>query len=182
MPSPRLMDRLRDPSEKALAVLLLAPAFVLLLLIVVYPIGRLLVNSFFDLRLSGGQGAKFVGWDNYVLVLDDKDFWNAAKNTVLITFITVPGALVCGLGLAMLANLPFKRRWPVRLALLLPWALPLSFAGLIFAWFFHTEYAWSTMCFGAWASLNRRCGCCGRTGPSPRFARPSFGKPAASWR
>ena len=134
------MDRLRDPSEKALAVLLLAPAFVLLLLIVVYPIGRLLVNSFFDLRLSGGQGAKFVGWDNYVLVLDDKDFWNAAKNTVLITFITVPGALVCGLGLAMLANLPFKRRWPVRLALLLPWALPLSFAGLIFAWFFHTEY------------------------------------------
>jgi ABC-type sugar transport system permease subunit len=40
----------------------------------------------------------------------------------------------------MLANLPFKRKWPVRLALLLPWALPLSFAGLIFAWFFHTEY------------------------------------------
>jgi multiple sugar transport system permease protein len=40
----------------------------------------------------------------------------------------------------MLANLPFKRQWPVRLALLLPWALPLSFAGLIFAWFFHTEY------------------------------------------
>jgi ABC-type sugar transport system permease subunit len=28
----------------------------------------------------------------------------------------------------------------VRLALLLPWALPLAFAGLIFAWFFHTEY------------------------------------------
>jgi ABC-type sugar transport system permease subunit len=40
----------------------------------------------------------------------------------------------------MLANLPFKVKWPVRLALLLPWALPLSFAGLIFAWFFHTEY------------------------------------------
>jgi multiple sugar transport system permease protein len=28
----------------------------------------------------------------------------------------------------------------VRLALLLPWALPLSFCGLIFAWFFHTDY------------------------------------------
>ena len=44
---------------------------------------------------------------------------------MLITLITVPGALVVGLGLAMLANLPFKRKWPVRLALLLPWALPL---------------------------------------------------------
>ncbi len=131
----------QDPSEKTLGLLLLAPAFLLLALIVVYPIGKLLFNSFFDLRLSGGGGgAKFVGLENYRLVLEDRDFWNAAKNTVLITLITVPGALVAGLGLAMLANLPFRRRWPVRLALLLPWALPLSFAGLIFAWFFHTEY------------------------------------------
>jgi len=136
-----LLDRLRDPSEKTLAVVLLAPAFALLALIVAYPIGKLIWNSFFDLRLSGGADAvKFVGLLNYEDVLKDKDFWNAAKNTLLITFITVPGALVVGLGLAMLANLPFKRRWPVRLALLLPWALPLSFVGLIFAWFFHTEY------------------------------------------
>ena len=112
----------------------------LLALIVVYPIGKLIWNSFFDLRLSGGAGIKFVGFENYVLVFKDPDFWNAAKNTVLITLITVPGALVVGMGLALLANLPFKHKWPVRLALLLPWALPLAFAGLIFAWFFHTEY------------------------------------------
>lgn len=136
-----LASRLRDPSEKTLGFLLLAPAFLLLALIVVYPIGKLIFNSFFDLRLSGGSGVtKFVGIENYAEVWKDKDFWNAAKNTVLITLITVPGALVIGLGMAMLANLPFKRKWPVRLALLLPWALPLSFAGLIFAWFFHTEY------------------------------------------
>lgn len=136
-----LIDRLRDPSEKALAVVLLAPAFLLLALIVAYPIGKLIWNSFFDLRLSGGaEGFKFVGLLNYADVLQDPDFWNAAGNTLLITLITVPGSLLVGLGLAMLANLPFKRRWPVRLALLLPWALPLSFVGLIFAWFFHTEY------------------------------------------
>jgi ABC-type sugar transport system permease subunit len=135
------LDRWRDPSEKTLGVMLLAPAFLLLALIVVYPIGKLIFNSFFDLRLSGGTGGyKFVGIENYLLVFKDGDFWNATKNTVLITLITVPGALVVGLGLAMLANLPFKRKWPVRLALLLPWALPLAFAGLIFAWFFHTEY------------------------------------------
>ena len=136
-----LSGKLRDPSEKVLGFMLLAPAFLLLALIVVYPIGKLITNSFFDLRLSGGSGVtKFVGLENYAEVWKDKDFWNAAKNTILITFITVPAALVVGLGLAMLANLPFKRKWPVRLSLLLPWALPLSFAGLIFAWFFHTEY------------------------------------------
>ena len=135
------LTKLRDPSERALGWILLAPAFVLLALIVVYPIGKLVYNSFFDLRLSGGSGAfKFVGFENYVEIWRDKDFWNATRNTALITLITVPGALIVGLGLAMLANLPFKRQWPVRLALLLPWALPLSFAGLIFAWFFHTEY------------------------------------------
>ncbi len=138
-PGPTFLDRFKDPDEKTLALMLLAPAFVLLALIVVYPIGRLIWNSFFDLRLSGG-GARFVGLENYALALKDPDFWNATWNTVLITLITVPGALVVGLGLAMLANLPFRRRWPVRLALLLPWALPLSFVGLIFAWFFHTEY------------------------------------------
>ena len=136
----RWIDRASDPDERTLGVMLLAPAFLLLALIVVYPIGKLIWNSFFDLRLSGGGAAKFIGVENYLLVLEDKDFWNATKNTVLITLITVPGALVVGLGLAMLANLPFKRQWPVRLALLLPWALPLAFAGLIFAWFFHTEY------------------------------------------
>ena len=134
------VSNLRDPSEKTLALLLLAPSFLLLALIVVYPIGKLIYNSFFDLRLSGGAGVKFIGFDNYTDVWKDKDFWNATKNTLLITLITVPGALVVGMGLALLANLPFKRKWPVRLALLLPWALPLSFAGLIFAWFFHTEY------------------------------------------
>ena len=136
-----MFDKLKDPSEKTLGLLLLAPAFLLIALIVVYPIGKLIFNSFFDFRLSGGSGDfKFVGINNYLDVWKDPEFWNAARNTVLITLITVPGALVVGLGLAMLANLPFRRQWPVRLALLLPWALPLSFAGLIFAWFFHTEY------------------------------------------
>ena len=168
MHSPRLIDRLRDPSEKTLGWLLLAPAFALLALIVVYPIGKLLFNSFFDLRLSGGGGgAKFIGWDNYLLVLEDKVFWNATKNTVLITLITVPGALVVGLGLALLAKLPFRRQWPVRLALLLPWALPLSFAGLIFAWFFHTEY-------GVVNDVLRRLGLSDQRDPTMWLLRPNW--------
>ena len=168
MAQPSLMDRLRDPSERMLGFMLLTPAFLLLSLIVVYPIGKLIFNSFFDLRLSGGGGGlKFVGWENYALVLEDKAFWNATKNTVLITLITVPGALVVGLGLAMLANLPFRRQWPVRLALLLPWALPLSFVGLIFAWFFHTEY-------GVVNDVVRRLGL--QTGPDPTMwlLRPNW--------
>ena len=135
------MKSWRDPSEKTLALLLLAPAFVLIVLIVIYPVGKLLYNSVFDMQLSGGARAlEFVGLRNFADALNDKEFWHAARNTVLITVVTVPGALLVGLGLALLANLPFRYKWVVRLSLLLPWALPLSFCGLIFAWFFHTDY------------------------------------------
>ncbi|MDI9349870.1 MAG: sugar ABC transporter permease [Candidatus Symbiobacter sp.] len=130
----------RDPSDKTLAVFMLAPALILIAMIVAYPIGRLVWNSFYDLHLSGVNNSIFIGIAHYQKLWHDQDFWQAIWTTILFTIITVPGALVVGMGLALLANLPFKRRWPVRLALLLPWALPLSFTGLIFAWFFHTDY------------------------------------------
>ncbi|MGF9694312.1 sugar ABC transporter permease [Rhizobium sp. 0TCS1.26] len=129
-----------DPSDRLLAGLLLAPAAILLSAIIVYPVLRLFYTSLFNLSLTSGLPGEFVGIENYRLMLEDPVFWETTWNTVLITLITVPGALVVGMGLAILANLRFRRRWPVRLSLLIPWALPLSFAGLIFAWFFHSEY------------------------------------------
>ncbi len=137
---PAPWTRWLDPSDKVLAALLLAPAGLLLSLIIVYPVGRLFWMSFQNLSLTSGLPAEFAGFENYVLMWEDPVFWDAAWNTLLIVAITVPGALLMGLGMALLANLPFRRRWPVRLSLLIPWALPLSFAGLIFAWFFHSEY------------------------------------------
>ena len=47
-----------------------------------------------------------------------------------------PGALIPDTGYAFPAK---ARKWPVRLGLLLPWALPLVFAGLIFRWFFEYQ-------------------------------------------
>lgn len=129
-----------DPGEAVLAVFLLAPAALLLALIIVYPVGRLVWTSFQTLSLTSGVPAAYAGLENYRAMLDDPVFWETTRNTLLVTIVTVPGALVVGLVLALLANLPFRRKWPVRLSLLIPWALPLSFAGLIFAWFFHSEY------------------------------------------
>jgi multiple sugar transport system permease protein len=127
--------------ERALAFLLLAPAVALLALIVVFPIGRLVWLSLHTVRLSEPwAGQPFVGLLNYQDVWADPRFWDSLANTALITLVTVPGALLVGLGLALLANLPFRTRWPIRLSLLLPWALPLVFSGLIFAWFFDSSY------------------------------------------
>ncbi|HUN41079.1 MAG TPA: sugar ABC transporter permease [Acetobacteraceae bacterium] len=129
-----------DASDGALACVLLAPTFVLLLLIVVYPVCRLFWTSLLDLNLTSGMPARFVGLDNYGWAFTDPEFWTALTNTLLITVITVPAALLVGLGLALIANLPFRVRWPVRLSLLIPWAMPLAFVGMIGGWFFQSDY------------------------------------------
>jgi len=131
---------LLDASDANLARVLLAPAFLLLLLIVVYPVCRLFWTSLLDLRLSSGMPARFAGIDNYTSVFTDPEFWTALTNTLLITLITVPAALLVGLALALIANLPFRVRWPVRLSLLIPWAMPLAFVGMIGGWFFQSDY------------------------------------------
>jgi len=132
--------RLADPAENVLAVVLLAPATLLLLLIIAYPIGRLIYTGFQAHSLTSGLPSQFIGLGNFQAMLDDPVFWETAWNTVMITLITVPGALVAGLILALMANLPFAVKWPVRMSLLIPWAMPLPFVGLIFAWFFHSQY------------------------------------------
>lgn len=129
-----------ERGERRLGFLLLAPAFLLLLAVVVYPIVDLIVTSFqFNNLAQPWMGTPFVGFENYARAMGDDQFWDATWHTVTYIIVTVPGAVVVGLGLALLANQPFRVKWPVRLGLLLPWALPLVFSGLIFRWFF--EYS-----------------------------------------
>ena len=129
-----------DLSEHTLAFWLLLPAALLLGLIVVYPVLKLLHDSLYSMSVFSAQAPQFIGLSNYADELSDPDVWRAIRFTLALCVVTVPGALLVGLGLALLANRPWKWRWPVRLALLLPWALPLAFSGMIFAWFFNTEY------------------------------------------
>ncbi|MGL4813300.1 MAG: carbohydrate ABC transporter permease, partial [Beijerinckiaceae bacterium] len=126
-----------EKSERWLGVMLLTPAFLLLTIVVLYPIASLIWTSFhFEHLAQPWMGTPFVGFENYLTGLRDERFWESVLHTAIFIVVTVPGAIVIGLGLALLANKPFTVQWPVRLGLLLPWALPLVFAGLIFRWFF----------------------------------------------
>lgn len=126
-----------ERSERRLGALMIAPAFILLFAVVLYPVAQLLITSTQTLRLTEPwMNDPFIGLQNFVTALNDERFWQTTGTTLIFIAITVPGAVVVGLGLALLANQPFRTRWPVRLSLLLPWALPLVFAGLIFRWFF----------------------------------------------
>ncbi|MFA5551998.1 MAG: sugar ABC transporter permease [Trueperaceae bacterium] len=70
----------------------------------------------------------------------DPRFWNSFNITLLLIVVTVVGAFLLGLPLALLANVKHPLKWLVRLALLLPWAMPRVFSGLAFAWLFQSDY------------------------------------------
>ena len=88
---------LTDPRDRTLAIMLLAPLTALVLLIVVYPVLRLFQASLYEHSLTSGLPPQFVGIENFLLMLDDPVFWSTLGNTLLITVVTVPGALVVGL-------------------------------------------------------------------------------------
>lgn len=71
---------------------------------------------------------------------NDARFWNSFSITLLIIVVSVAGSFLVGLPLALLANVQSRWRWLVRIALLLPWAMPRVFAGLTFAWLFQSRY------------------------------------------
>ena len=111
------------------------------LVIVVYPIATLFWNSLHGVdNANPAAGEQWVGLRELPAARSrTTGSGTRSWQTVLYIVVTVPAALVVGLGLALLANKPFRVKWPVRLGLLLPWALPLVFAGLIFRWFFEYQ-------------------------------------------
>ena len=63
--------------ERAFALLLVAPAFIVLMLATTFPLGYLLYNSFFTINLSMPFLDGFAGLDNYACMLADPRFWHA---------------------------------------------------------------------------------------------------------
>ena len=126
-----------ERADFALGLALILPAAALLGLVVVYPVVDLIKTGFYELKLSEGPAdPKYIGFANFAKAWGDGTLWESLRTTVIIVVTTVPGALICGLGLALLANRAVHAKWLIRLAMLMPWMLPLVFTGLLFRWFF----------------------------------------------
>jgi trehalose/maltose transport system permease protein len=117
-----------------LAYLLLAPALLLLLTALAYPIGWEVWTSFTDLSPLKDGSAAYVGLTNYSRLLADADFWRAAFVTVGYAVVTSVAKLALGLGFALLLARPFRGRVFVFLAVFLPWAYPAGVSVIGWYW------------------------------------------------
>ena len=99
--------------------LLLGPALLYLAAFAIYPLFYSLRLSLTDLTAADGSG-KWIGLRNYQDLLGDPQFWNAAKNSVVMVTVSVTIEIVLGTALAMFFDLQLKGSAIVRGILVLP--------------------------------------------------------------
>jgi len=121
-------------------LLILIPALALVTFILVMPVVQTLLLSVARNTTSVLQSFDFAGWANYERLLNTPRFLTAVRNTLVFTAVTVPLELVLGVILALLLNRQLPGRWLVRMAILLPWALPTALTALMWRWMFNGEF------------------------------------------
>lgn len=151
-----------------LALLLLSPTFVVLALVIVYPLISAIRESLYrkeeGLDESGFvvEGEKFVGVENYSDVFTGEvadRFWNAFFNTTFFTIVGVAIEVVLGVAMALVMHHALRGRGMVRASILVPWAVPTAMSALLWQWIFqadgianeilNTQILWTTEGFQA---------------------------------
>jgi multiple sugar transport system permease protein len=131
-----------------MASLLLSPTFLVLALVIAYPLLSAVYQSLFaaesGLDADGFvvEGESFVGLGNYLDIFaggDSGRFYNALWNTTFFTFVTVALETVIGVAFAVAMNRAFKGRGFLRAAILIPWAIPTAVSGLLWRWIFQSN-------------------------------------------
>src|SRR5215211_5914684 len=98
------------------------PALLAILTMVAYPLAFATFYSF--RRILPGLPGEFIGLENYSRMLEDPDFAEALKTTLVFTASSGGLSFLAGLGLALLLSKPFFGRGTLAAAAFLPWVFP----------------------------------------------------------
>lgn len=141
MSKPRIFDLARPSRQHLLGYILMAPAVMLVALIIIYPLVISIDLSFQDVKLPRiGAPRKPFTTANYEKLFTSPEFWMACWVTIKLVTVVTLGSLMVGVSTAMLVNNKFRGRTVARLALALPWAVPEVIAVVIFAWIFDSSF------------------------------------------
>jgi len=143
--APRRATRTRRRRETSgLPWLLSIPTLLLLAGLLGYPLVRMLVLSFQNMRLRellSGRTPPWVGFDNYTKVLGDSTFWTVVGRTVAFTAVTVVISVVIGLGIALLMRRVARGvRLLMIVAMMFVWAMPQLVAAQAFRWITDSDF------------------------------------------
>ena len=133
----RLSLALENPTF--LGFLFVAPAELLLLIFLAYPLLLGLWLGVTD-TIVGREG-HYIGLENYISLVHDPTFWLTVFNTFLYTVVAVFLKLVLGVGLAVVLNRDFKGKGLMRAIVLLPWIIPTALSAICFWWLYDSTFS-----------------------------------------
>jgi arabinogalactan oligomer / maltooligosaccharide transport system permease protein len=120
--------------------LLVAPAALVMLSVVFYPLLYNFSLAFRNMSLYHFQVTRFVGLQHFQAILSDPVFYAVFLKTVIWTVVNVTCHVVFGVMLGILLNRPLPGRAVLRALLILPWAVPQYISALTWKGMFNYEY------------------------------------------
>lgn len=118
-------------SRNRFALLMMTPAMAFLALLVAYPVGLLVYNSFFAVELLRPDVREWLGLGNYVEVLTSRRVQESALRTVRYTLFALSFEFLFGFLAALLFNAMAERSCWHRAIFALPLMVPPIVAGLL---------------------------------------------------
>jgi multiple sugar transport system permease protein len=119
--------------------LTIAPGIIFLALMAIYPFLFLLKISFQNYSPINLEN-EFIGFQNYMNLFSDHNFWNAIKVTLIYVISAVSIEFIIGIGLAIILNKQLKGKRIIQTLVLLPIIMAPTVVGLMFRFMFNERY------------------------------------------
>ncbi len=128
--------------DRHVKFLLILPAFALVTMTILYPLGYAVATSFMDWRLSRSRAPTDMVWlDNYLRAFtDDPAFWNSVQATLIFVVGSVVGAVTLALLIALLLARKGRAYTITRSVIALPFAMSPALQGTSFRFFLNPEF------------------------------------------
>jgi N,N'-diacetylchitobiose transport system permease protein len=143
-PAGRARKARRRTDGAGIPLLLALPMIAILAGLLGYPLYRMIVLSFQNMRLRElitNKTPPWVGVDQYTKVLTDPNFWVVVRRTVIFTTVSVTLTVVLGLAIALLMRRVAKSvRLAMIVAMMFVWAMPQLVAAQIFKWMVDADF------------------------------------------
>jgi trehalose/maltose transport system permease protein len=137
-PSMHPNERSFDSRMAIAAWLFNLPMVLLTVAFIIIPVcGTLLASLYRDVTFLPGQ---WIGLQNYVRLSHDLHFWQSVRFTVLFVLVSVALELAIGLMFALLLNERMPGRGLLRIALLVPWAIPMAVSARVWELMVNYEF------------------------------------------
>ncbi|EKQ71222.1 carbohydrate ABC transporter membrane protein 1, CUT1 family [Leptolyngbyaceae cyanobacterium JSC-12] len=113
--------------------MLIAGAFLIL------PVICSVILAFYNVELLGDVSIRFVGFKNFVRMLEDERVWIALQNTATYAAIVVPSQTIIALSLALILNSQLRGKQLFRVIFFLPTVTSSAVLTLIFMWIYNSN-------------------------------------------